>query len=170
MLRHKVEQLGRGGGGGDLFLSALSITAVALNILPTAERFIDGGWCILAGPRWPRLPQRDRDPQRTPGPYYSAIYISEYHSSKPAFAVSLQLWGTIRPVCDEGRTDRDMIISLLMSAGKKEAHDRRLFLHRFAPRVGGSGRSQGLVWPLTSGVTSTPTRNQKNMERTQHFF
>lgn len=65
------------------------------------------GWCILAGPRWPRLPLRDGAPPQTLGPYYSAIYITEYHSSKthsplPPF-LSLELRDTIRPVCYEGR-------------------------------------------------------------------
>lgn len=84
-----------------------------------------------------------------PGPYYSAIYISEYHSSKPAppATVSLQLWGTIKPVCDEGRTDREMIISLLMSAGKIKAINDPLLLLKISD-LRRSRRSERLVWPL----------------------
>lgn len=68
----------------NLYLSVLSITAVTPNKLPTIESLIDVGWFILAGPWWPRLLVRDRAPPQPRRPYYSAIYITEYHSSKPA--------------------------------------------------------------------------------------
>lgn len=82
------------------------------------ERLIDGRWCILAGPRWPRLLLRDRAPPQTLWPYYSAIYITEYHSSNPlppAPVLSLQLLDTIRPVCYEGRVERS-----------RQGHDNKL--------------------------------------------
>lgn len=69
---------------GNLYLSVLSITAVTLNKLPTTESLIDVGWFILAGPWWRRLLVRDRAPPLPRRPYYSAIYITEYHSSKLA--------------------------------------------------------------------------------------
>lgn len=103
--------------GGNLYLSALSITTVALNKLPSSTGAHWWGWCILAGPRWPRLQPRDGAPPQTPGPYYSAIYITEYHSSKPTprFIQSLQLRDTIRPVCSEGRVERG-----------RQGHDNKL--------------------------------------------
>lgn len=52
------------------------------------------------------------------GPHYSAIYITEYHSSKPTTtppALGLQPWDTIRPVCYEGRVERS-----------RQGHDNKL--------------------------------------------
>lgn len=51
------------------------------------------------------------------GPYYSAIYITEYHSSKPTppSALSPQLRDTIRPVCYEGRVEQS-----------RQGHDNKL--------------------------------------------
>lgn len=80
---------------------------------------------MLAGPRCPRLPLRDRAPPQTAGPYYSAIYITEYHSSKPtpprpplwarSYETQLDLFAMR---AEWSGADRDMIISPLMGAGK----------------------------------------------------
>lgn len=116
---------GQSGTKGNLYLSVLSITAVTLNKLPTIESLIDVGWFILAGPWWPRLLVRDRAPPQLRRPYYSAIYITEYHSSKPAppppplwacsYETQLDLFAMR---AEKSRADRDMIISSLIAAGK----------------------------------------------------
>lgn len=83
------------------------------------------------------------------GPHYSAIYITEYHSSKPTpllWACSHETQLDLFAMRAEwSGADRDMIISLLMAAGKIKGTDDWLSKQSLSERISQQSSECGLL-------------------------